>query len=632
MSIEKQLTAARQQLTGESLRSAGLRVKELSSWGSLIPAAGDAQRILESILLQHIGVPQSPSRLPLGIAEVRPWSNRLEIRFEQPDRVRAALEMLPYRERGQRAVHGTPGLWASTIDGNIEIAFARHPNAAVVALSCLDRSDLGPLLSAYESALATERRVPLWTVAPSALPPEKFGGRRKPRPLTIIDHHSPAANLASALLRRIRFWDRLAGHASIRMTCETVDHGLDWHLEREVHPDFPLHDDRLVALLAEPVVGPGLLVDLNEHRCDDRRCVMEFTAPADRLEGWHGVLRLQSVPSDPALHTPPRPRHFTGLGESAYPSHGDSALSSSVAPGSIPSRSRRTETLSSESNQFQGRCFQLLAPRFSRDQWEMQSRAMEIGAAWALDGCSVLVVAHSFSFSPESRRLRYHNQLTWDTADRPTVTASPPWRKIRLVPGDGSLFMHKAFGSRKEVKSLIQEARAHLDWIIFVDCNEDLGMGPYIEESVDSHVIVVNDPGYEENLVTAEARNGVAEHREVPVGPAESAMAWRHQHLTGLPLDRVPISGLVLRQPANREKTQSLDFVHRVDAELKRFGTPVLARLPKGPTFALGASPTVLDDVDEDFRMAFRVACASFRPALEKSSPCLIPPPPDPWR
>ncbi|MET9664964.1 hypothetical protein ABZY19_06280 [Streptomyces sp. NPDC006475] len=174
MSIEEQVATARQQLTGESLRTVRLRVKELSSWRALIPSATDTQLLLESLLLQHIGNALACSRFPLGIAEVVPASSRLDIRFEHSDLMRPALEMLPYRERGQRTVHGAPGLWASVVGNGIEIAFARHPSAGVIALTTLDRSDdVGGLLSAYEASLSAQRCVPLWTVDPGALPPEK---------------------------------------------------------------------------------------------------------------------------------------------------------------------------------------------------------------------------------------------------------------------------------------------------------------------------------------------------------------------------------------------------------------------------------------------------------------------------
>ncbi|MET9866720.1 hypothetical protein ABZZ16_11085, partial [Streptomyces sp. NPDC006386] len=129
MSIKIQVASARHQLTGESLRAARLRVHQLPDWGALIPSATETQQLLESLLLQHIGMPQSSSHHPLGIAEVVPAPGGLNIRFECSDLVPPALKMLPYRERGQRTVHGAPGLWATAVDGNIEIAFARHPKA-----------------------------------------------------------------------------------------------------------------------------------------------------------------------------------------------------------------------------------------------------------------------------------------------------------------------------------------------------------------------------------------------------------------------------------------------------------------------------------------------------------------------
>ena len=124
----------------------------------------------------------------------------------------------------------------------------------------------------------------------------------------------------------------------------------------------------------------------------------------------------------------------------------------------------------------------------------------------------------------------------------------------------------------------------------------------------------------------------LGEHREVALTPAASAMAWRQQHLPGIPLDRVPISGLVLRQSSTRaDSTPSPDFTEQVDAELARFGIPVLSRLPEDPAVALGdPSPTVLDAVDDVSRASYVKACTPIRLALREAEQCLIPPA-DPW-
>ncbi|KPI25151.1 hypothetical protein OV320_8356 [Actinobacteria bacterium OV320] len=632
MLIEEQVAAARQQLTGESLRAVRLRVKELPSWRSLVPSGTDTQLLLESILLQYIGNPQLSSRFPLGIAEVVPASSRLDVRFEHSALVRPALEMLPYRERGERTVHGAPGLWARAVGNSIEIAFARHPAAGVIALTTLERSDdVEGLLSAYEASLSAQRRVPLWTVDPGTLPPEKLstgGRRRKPQPRTIIDDHRPAVALPSAVLRRIRLWDRLAGHVGLKVSTATADHGLDWHIVREVRQGISLHDDRLAAILSDPVAGPGLVTNEEGHHCDDDRCVMAFTAPADLTSGWRGVLRVETAAANvPVPPVPQRPRHFTALDETAFPSHGG-------VPRNSPSdRHCSQRARGADGNEpAAGRSTQLLAPRLSRSQWELTGMAMKIGAAWALDGYAVLVVTHSFDADREVRRLYDHDVFGWSIPDRPAIVPSLPWRRGRLVPGSGALFTHTVCGSRADVGALLQQARVHFDWTIFVDCNDNLGMGPYIERSVDTHFVLVDSSGYSESFVTAQARNGVAEHHEVAVTPAASAMAWRQQYLTGIPLDRVPISGLVLRQSSpHANSTPSSGFTAQVDAELARFGIPVLTRLPEDPHVALGdPSPTVLDAVDDASRAAYVKACTPIRLALRAAEPCLIPSA-DPW-
>lgn len=242
-------------------------------------------------------------------------------------------------------------------------------------------------------------------------------------------------------------------------------------------------------------------------------------------------------------------------------------------------------------------------------------------------------MTHSFDADREVRRLYEHDVFGWSIPDRPTFVPSLPWRRGRLVPGGGALFTHTVCGSRADVGALLQQARAHFDWTIFVDCNDNLGMGPYIERSVDSHFIVVDSSGYPESFVTAQARNGVAEHHEVAVTPAASAMAWRQQHLTGIPLDRVPMSGLVLRQSSPRAgSTPSPDFTAQVDAELARFGIPVLSRLPEDPDVALGdSSPTVLDAVEDasraDWVPTSRCRSSASGPAHlpAPTSPCCAP-------
>ncbi|QPP05204.1 hypothetical protein G4Z16_01045 [Streptomyces bathyalis] len=633
MSIDEHVASCRQQMTGESLRRVRLSVKELADWSALLPTAEGTQPLLESLFLKQVGTPSAPNRYPLGIERVVAAPRRLEVRFEQPELVRPVLQLLPWRDR-RRSRHGIADLWATAVGGSIEIAFARRPTEGVIAVSSIDGTDLGQVLAEHESSVEERQCTPLWSIDPSTLPEEPLrapGRRRKPRPATEIDHHRSAAHLASAILRRIRLWDRLGGHAQLHITPEVAAHGLDWQITRELHPKTPVHDERLTAVLQETVVGLGLVASPG-HQCGEDSCVAEFTAPSERLGGWSSVLSVHtSRTQTPATAMPRKPRHFTALGEAQFPSRAsknNGSDTSMVVPEPLPRSAEATPS----KREPQGRCTQLLAPRFGISESDLQRIATQLGAAWALQGCRVLVLTCSFGHRRTRKPLRGYPEPEWPSTKRPINPAPKAWNKLRLAPGTGELFAHTSREYLDERPDLLAAARAEFDWIIFVDRNNRYGTGPYVEELADSYVVLVDDAGYEDTVVITEAHGGVATPRRVPVSAAESAMAWRHAHLTGIPFDRIPVAGLVL-QPARRADTQApRNFVERTDAELERYGTPVLARLPRAQTTGLAASSrTVLDDVDDEYRNSYLAECRAIRRVLTEAQPCTIPPLADEW-
>ncbi|MFD4394916.1 hypothetical protein [Kitasatospora sp. NPDC058397] len=617
MSIHQQVASAREQLTGESLRGARLRVEALADWSVLIPAPTETQSLLESLLLQRIGSPTTPSRFPLGIAEVVPQRARLDVWFESPEFVSPVLELLPYRDT-RKSVRGIKDLWAKAVGTSVEIAFARNPDCGVLVLKSLEKTDLGSVLSDYQSQLESRRRTPLWSIDPSALPPLPFRNYRRGRPrrATEIDHHNSAGQLASAVLRRIRLWDRLAGHISLNVSTQLADHGLDWQITRGLTSGSAVHDERLVSVLQDPIAGPGLVVDLANHDCSEGVCVLRFVAPSRFPSGWASVLTVRTVIADaPAVRRSTKPRSFEVLGEVPFPSRPGRGGGSAVVPDVVTRGGPAADADRSQRVSL-GRCIQLLAPRFSKSPWELRRAATQIGAAWALQGDRVLVLTTSQSDRP-SRIPRRYGEPEWPTAQRPMSPAdATSWRRLRIVPGEGDLYDYTSYGYRSEMQPVLTRARQEFDWIVFSDGFDDHGMGPYVDEHADDYLVLVGSGGYETTVTITESRDGDAVKREIPLSAAEAAMAWRERNLTCIPFDRVPISGLILQQPMQDIEVFD-DFVYQVDAELARWGTPVLARLPyDGP---MDRSGTVLDAVSEQYQRTFLEQCALIKSALSST-------------
>ncbi|MGW4724042.1 hypothetical protein [Streptomyces sp. NPDC004291] len=522
MSIDQYVAFARQELTGESVRAARQRVKQLPDWASLIPVATKTQQLLESLLASRLGAPGTATRYPLGIAEVVPMTSRLEIRLEHAGLVRPALALLPHRRRDRRAVQGVPELLARATVGSIEMSFARNPDAGVVALSSLDGHDLSDVLAEHATDLIGDRRVPLWTIDPSNLPPLPFppaSRRRKPKPPTLTQLHAHTAGIPSALLRRVRLFDRLAGHLSLRITAEEGEHSLRWHLTREVHPDCSPHDARLIELFADPIAGPGLVSDLDGHACDARGCSMTFTA-AD----GQSSLRVESMLAAVAAPLVPRPsRHLTALGERSFLTHTAARRTSDIEAGSRPPAPPTPEA----GGQARGHCVHLLTSRYGMDSRDLHHTATQIAAAWALEGYAVLVVQDSLDPAPaRQRQVQGAAVATPSSMLAPEAAPFVPHRPLRLFPGSGSLSAQTNYGGRKATAALLDEARRQFDWILFVGCDDTFGMGIRIEESADSYVVVVSTRTYDEYIVTTQARDGVAEHLQIPVSAAASAIAW----------------------------------------------------------------------------------------------------------
>ncbi|MFC1431454.1 hypothetical protein ACEZDB_12460 [Streptacidiphilus sp. N1-3] len=218
----RMVATAAGQLTGETLRHAELRIGAMASWGCLIPAAAEKQALLESVLLQALGAPDR-RRHPFGVAEARPLPDGLELRLESQQCVQALLDLLPYRERrGQR--RGVTGLMAY---GNGNAICVTMPHQAQV--SAVSPRRAAPLVTVYgpransAAAQLDEHRDrlqaaglrPAW--GSEEIPGTK-ASRREPLPRNTFAQHAASYNMGSALLRRTRFWQALAGHSGLSLS------------------------------------------------------------------------------------------------------------------------------------------------------------------------------------------------------------------------------------------------------------------------------------------------------------------------------------------------------------------------------------------------------------------------------
>ncbi|MFJ1934014.1 MULTISPECIES: hypothetical protein [unclassified Kitasatospora] len=169
------------------------------------------------------------------------------------------------------------------------------------------------------------------------------------------------------------------------------------------------------------------------------------------------------------------------------------------------------------------------------------------------------------------------------------------------------------------MQPVLTRARQEFDWIVFSDGYDGHGMGPYVDEHADDYLVLVDSEGYEATVTITESRGGDAVRREIPLSTAEAAMAWRERNLTCIPFDRIPISGLILQQSMQGIEVFD-EFADQVDAELARWGTPVLARLPyDGP---MDRSATVLDAVSEQYRRTVLEQCALIKSTLSSARSC----------
>lgn len=555
MLIEQHIVTARRQFTGESLKGARRRLRELRDWSAPVPpAVASDQMRLESHLLQSLSA--GHGRHPLGISEIIPFAERLVLRLESADLVHTVLPLLPYRD-GRRSRHGVVDLRAEARRGGIELLLGRSGSGRVLLVGPRATCDLTSVLIAHREAVTARRHVPLWTKDTPHDPPPRPVRRRRPGRATSrpAEVHAASPHLASALLRRLHLWERLDHDGTVTITCQpqAEGSGLAWTVERLLPPGSDLHDDAVAVVLAEPVVGPGLAADINSHHCDDGQCVQSFDS---------GRLTVRTV---------------TGAGSSA-------ARRTRARHASVVLHERQTvgRTVSEGPG---GHVLQLISPM--GDERDLMDAAEQLAAAWALQGLVTLVLR---------------------VEDR---SGEFSWRRSRLTGGSGAMFTGKADPLNDDLGAEIVRARSGFDHIIMVKRQWIDLPASAISPLADDHLVVAYGC-FPKATKSTTVQAGELQRHTIDLSPAESAIAWLHSRLSRLPYADVPMTGLLLQCPSEKGDPDSFDCI--VDAELARHGMPVLGRLPKPR--GLSPSRTVLDHLADDQRAFVMRQSAQIREGL----------------
>ncbi|MFE1411671.1 hypothetical protein ACFW6F_12830 [Streptomyces sp. NPDC058746] len=393
--------------------------------------------------------------------------------------------------------------------------------------------------------------------------------RRKPEPITPLTHHRTSCFLASALLRRPGIWSRLAGHQKITATAVEAEHGLDWLLERVVVPEHQVHDDRIPQVLGDALAGPDLIADDSAHICLPNECILRFIPRRDDA-GWDGILTVRTTraTTEDAPRLPARrPRPFVILNETM--------AFNKIIPARRAGQQASRSTRLSDAVQIHGRVLQLEAPPLASGPTTPWRVAQHLGAAWAQQGQRVLIIRDEFT--PASRKFQYPIP-TWPTHTRPEApTQKAPWHRLRLVPGDGDLQVHRGYHSLDELEELVSSARRLFHWIILAGAVNQHMCPTFLEGIADDYVLIVDDYGYPKTVPITHTQNGTSATRLIPLTPSEAAVAWRERTLRAVPLGHIPVTGLMLVSQCS--VYDSHDFTKQADKDIERLGTPVLARI-----------------------------------------------------
>ncbi|MFE4606734.1 hypothetical protein ACFRK5_00025 [Streptomyces niveus] len=587
-----QLSNAVGQLTGESLEGARQRLGGLQRFDQLIPTASADQALLESVLASALGTADGQTR-PFGVREAKPVGENLVLRLERTEDVQALLDLLPYRtQRG--SWRGVRGLFVQVADSRLQFGFRtwlyeRNWRSLVptVWVAGPHEDDLAALLAAHEQRLAESRHTAQWD--PQC--PEPGPKRQPPITRSLVRRLSASYAMGSALLRRPRLWDSLAGCAGVRVETEMSDYGLDWIVERLVSYGH-FDDNRLIEVLTDQVVGCSLR--LLSHDCGTQECSVRL-APPPAAWGWRGVLTIRShqAPAGPHL-APHKPRPLTAIGGSLNVSR-RSANTRNTEQGDEADKGGSVIRLTKI-----GR-----SGAVHRD--DLAWVAEQLASVWAAQGLAAAVITTENRSS--WRLFRDPGQPTWATASVPNTTEG--WRRLRIVPAPGELWSLSASTNDEGAAALVH-ARRTFDRVFLVGRFEQHLEKAPLNPSTDAHILVHSAEPYERSIQLP-AEGGV-EGQAVPLTPAESAVHWRQQELGGWTPQR-PLTGVLLLGHHNLDE-ETDEFDRAVEDQLGRYGTRVLGRFPANRPIIVGRRhsphpPTVLDPETEQPTHAQMVSAAN---------------------
>ncbi|WP_405931579.1 hypothetical protein [Streptomyces sp. NBC_00827] len=573
-----QISNAAAQLTGESLEGARLRLGALHRFDKLVPAAWTDQALLESVLASALGAVDGQTR-PFGVREARPVDEGLVLRVERSEDVQALFGLLPYRTK-KGPWRGARGLFVQTdgprlLFGLRTWLYERSWRSAepAVWVAGPHGEDLAALLAAHEEQVRAAGHSVQW----DPQRPEPGPKRKEPAARSLARRLSASPAMGSALLRRPRLWDSLAGYAGVRVDTRMTDYGLDWIVERQVTgPQFD--DARLIEVLTDDIVGCGLRV--LDHVCGTEECTVRL-APRPGMRRWRGVLTVHSRQASSGPHVQvPGPRPLTAIGDRLSVSRPQTNASS--PDRGVPNRG--------------GAVIQLTGvPRtdgMGRD--ELSWVAEQIAAVWTAQGLATAVVLtqdqdHGFDFLNKGRP-------TWATAPVPETVEG--WLRLRIAPPPGELWTLKVSRDDDEaVTAALAHARRAYDRVILIGRNDDWpSKDQSLNRLADARILAHRAEPYERRIpLPAESGQDAG---AVMLTPTESAVQWRQQEL-GRWTPKRPLTGMLLVNPIG-QNTPPDEFDLAVEDQLARYGTPVLGRFPanRGLIHGPGHSPhppTVLD-------------------------------------
>ncbi|MFB7428727.1 hypothetical protein ACFC0K_36195 [Streptomyces hydrogenans] len=577
-----QLSDATSQITGEGLRTARHRLAAADRYDRLIPSADVAQALLEAVILTVLGAGGSPHRaLPFGIREAHPVPRQdkrhgsgLELRVEHPADIHALLGHLPYQSR-RGPWRGTRGLMVQTVGRSLQFglrdwSYERRWDTAeprvTVALPC--EGDLPALLAAHTEQILAQAGTPAWDAAV----PEPGPKRTEPSSRSLLRRLSPVSVLGSALLRRPRLWDRLAGHAGITASGQTVEDGTEWIVDRTVNGDS-YDEERLIALLTDRVVGCGL--DLIDHTCAPEECTLRLSPGPTPRRGSPSrlVVRSRRVPTPSTASTAPKPT--IAIGEQRATARPEYRLRPSPAPGVRDGRVILLITAA----QFGG-------PRSHLGREDLARTAEQLAAVWAAQGRYTALLR-----LPRDELLSMTSP--WPSAAPPLPAVSPVWRPLRLTPAPGGLWSGEAAPGDAGLAVAVSDARRRFDCTLLVSKNWEPAIHT-LGELADFTLLLHPASPYPREITIAATRPSA---KTISLTASEAATQWRTEELGRW---RQPVTGLLLQTGFQDDERPLDDFDREIEENLARFGTPVIGRYPYSGHAVHGPGlsdhpPTVLD-------------------------------------